>query len=139
MKTFSKIDSAQTSPIRPMKRTDPAITGVPSNASEEAYGTYTAHYSGSKGRLVIGKSTIRFEAKPGAVALWTLPYKQIRSLEKINRIVKQNIPTPKTDSGKDLKLVSKSGEEWEVTNVDSRDQVFSQVLGFSDAEWQVVW
>jgi hypothetical protein len=122
-----------------MSPTDSAITGAPSNAPEEAHGTYTAHYAGTKGRLIIGKSAIRFEAKPGAVALWTLPYDQIQNFEKINRIVKQNVPSPKTDSGKDLKLVSKTGDEWVITNLDSRDQAFSQVLGFSDAVWQVVW
>jgi hypothetical protein len=122
-----------------MSTSDPAITGAPSNASAEAHGTYTAHHAGTKGCLIIGETAIRFESKPGAAALWTLPYDQIQSLEKINRIVKQHIPSPKTDSGKDLKLVSKGGDEWVMTNVDSRDQAFSQVLGFSDAVWQVVW
>ncbi len=70
---------------------------------------------------------------------WTLPYSEINNLEKQDRIVAKNIPKVKTDSGKDLRLVSKSGEEWTLENVDIRDQAFSQIIGFSKTTWQVVW
>jgi hypothetical protein len=68
-----------------------------------------------------------------------LPYSEITNLEKVNRLVQKAIPTPKRDSGKDLRIVDKQGKEVMLVNVDSRDQAFSQIVGFSDTVWQVVW
>lgn len=71
---------------------------------------------------------------------FTLPYDQISSLEKVDRIVAKNIPEKMTrDSGKDLKLVDKAGHERVLNNVNQRDEAFSQIVGFSKTTWQVVW
>ena len=70
---------------------------------------------------------------------WTLPYSQIERIEKINRVIESNMPKFFNDTGKDMKLQSKEGREWVLTNVDLRDQVFSQIVGFSDSVWQIVW
>ena len=103
------------------------------------YGFYTAHHDGEKGRLVISTSSVRFISDSAHNVHWTLLYSEINKLEKQDRIVAKSIPKVKTDSGKDLRLVSKTGEEWLLENVDDRDQAFSQIIGFSSTTWQVVW
>jgi hypothetical protein len=74
-------------------------------------------------------------------------------------MVEQTFPLSKlkSDSGKDLKIIAKvpggvsgvgvvndlgaakENKEFVLVSVDLRDQVFSQILGFSDTTWQVVW
>ena len=71
--------------------------------------------------------------------MWSLAYDLINNLEKIDRIASKTIPKPKSDSGKDLRIVSKTGVEWVVVNIDGRDQAFSQIVGFSNTTWQIVW
>ncbi|KAF1956333.1 hypothetical protein CC80DRAFT_446178 [Byssothecium circinans] len=111
------------------------------------YGHYTAHHDSHQGRLTISSSSIRFTAHHDVV-LFSLPYADIERVEKIDRMVEQAFPLSKvkSDSGKDLKIIEKGkgekkgeGKEWVVEDVDLRDQVFSQILGFSDTAWQVVW
>jgi len=110
-----------------------------SPGQEHDYSSYTAHYEKVKGHLVISTTGIRFVSKHGNEVHWTLHFDQINNVEKHNRVVQKNVPTPKQDSGKDLKIVSKAGKEWILRNMDKRDQAFSQIVGFSDTAWQVVW
>lgn len=91
------------------------------------------------GRLIISAFSIRFETNIGHRVIWTLDYDQIANLEKVDRVASKTIS--KTDSGKDLRIVSKHAEEheWMLVNVDGRDQAFSQIVGFSNTLWQIVW
>jgi hypothetical protein len=71
---------------------------------------------------------------------WEMTFNQIHSLEKINRTMGGNLRLKtKEDSAKDLRIISKDGEEKVLKSMDKRDQAFSQIIGFSDAAWQVVW
>jgi hypothetical protein len=121
-----------------------SLTSPQTTSKTHDYGAYAAHHENKKGRLIISNSAVRFTSHHHTnptkeEAHWTLPYSQIERIEKIDRVVGGNIPKPKSDNGKDLKLKNKVGQEWVLTNVDLRDQVFSQVLGFSDSVWQIVW
>ncbi len=66
-----------------------------------------------------------------------MAYTQINNVEKEDRQVSKTMPG--NDSGKDLRLISKTSEERVMVNVDNRDQAFSQIIGFSDTTWQIVW
>ncbi|KAF2679996.1 hypothetical protein K458DRAFT_460041 [Lentithecium fluviatile CBS 122367] len=121
-----------------------ALTAPQTTCKTQDYGVYTAHDGKTKGRLVISNTSVRFtshhHSNPASEkANWVLLYSELERVEKIDRVVGKNMPKPKSDSGKDLKLQCKRGEERIVTNVDLRDQVFSQIIGFSDAVWQIVW
>lgn len=71
---------------------------------------------------------------------WVIPYDQINNFEKQDRIVTKNIPDKlQRDSGKDLKFITKDGQEFVLSQVDQRDEAFSQIIGFAPANWQVVW
>jgi hypothetical protein len=104
-------------------------------------GNYKAHYEHTTGHIEIAPAFIRFVSKRGGNEEFKLLYSQLDRLEKIDRIISKNLPKPEPikDSGKDLKLVTVAGREFVLTNVDRRDEVFSQIVGFSDTDWQVVW
>ena len=50
----------------------------------------------------------------------------------VSKVVGQN-------SGEDLKISGSDGTEFMMMNLKDRDQVFSQIVGFSSVRWQVVW
>lgn len=103
------------------------------------YGFYTGHYNGDRGRLIISAFSIRFEKTLGHRAMWDINYDQITNLEKVDRIASKTLS--KGGSGKDLRVVTKHAEEHEylLVDLDDRDQAFSQIVGFSNTNWQIVW
>lgn len=111
-------------------------------AAADDYGFYVAHLDKSAGHLVLATHAVRFVTRhPHAHAVrFTTPYDHIQSLEKVDRVVKKNVPDKLSrDSGKDLKLVDVLGRETLLTNVGQRDEAWSQIVGFSKSTWQVVW
>ena len=118
---------------------DPELAHTPKLPGVHDHGFYTAHHNKTKGHLIISDVSIRFVSNISHDVHWVLPYSQITQLEKVNRLVQKAVPTPQRDSGKDLRIVDKQGKEVMLVNVDSRDQAFSQIVGFSDTVWQVVW
>ncbi|KAI5201902.1 hypothetical protein E4T39_05057 [Aureobasidium subglaciale] len=102
------------------------------------YGFYPTHINNDRGRLIISARSIRFETNIGHKVAFVLNYDLLAKLEKIDRI--KSKMTPGKDTGKDLRIQSKLGdEEWVLADMDDRDQAFSQIVGFSNASWQVVW
>lgn len=119
---------------------DLPIETADSMAQAQNYGFYKAHHGETAGHLVIGAASIRFVSKAPHTVHFTLMYDQIQSLEKVDRIISKNIPKNlATDSGKDLKMIDKVGQEWMLKDVAQRDEAFSQIVGFSQTTWQVVW
>lgn len=124
---------------------EPAPSALPikkdrSSAKAEDYGFYNAHHDKSSGHLVVSTTSVRFVTKHPHAVNFTLPYDQINKIEKQDRIVAKSLSGKMTgDSGKDLRLVSKAGQEWVLKNVELRNEAFSQIVGFSKTTWQVVW
>jgi hypothetical protein len=129
-----------------------ADTGVPSDppaiplkttpeaARVHDYGFYTAHHDKAKGHLVISAASCRFVSNVGHDTHFNVAYDQIQRLEKRDRVVAKKMPKQLTrDSGKDLKIVTKAGREWVLSDMQQRDEAFSQIVGFSRTVWQVVW
>ncbi|GAM87602.1 hypothetical protein ANO11243_056290 [Dothideomycetidae sp. 11243] len=101
------------------------------------YGFYTARHDDDSGRLIIGSSGVRFETNIGHRVMWCLTYNEIHGLQKIERHVSKALSA--RDTGKDLRIVSDTQVERDLIGVDERDQAFSQIVGFSDVTWQIVW
>lgn len=110
------------------------------DAAADDYGVYVAHHEKAKGHLIISTTSVRFASKRPQMVHFKIPYDHIQVLEKVNRIVKQNVSDKLTrDSGKDLRIVDILDRETLLKNVDLRDEAFSQIVGFSSSQWQVVW
>ncbi|KAF2875857.1 hypothetical protein BDV95DRAFT_562773 [Massariosphaeria phaeospora] len=111
----------------------------PAPGNQQDYGAYKGHHDGDTGHIVVGNASVRFVSRTGHKLHFVLAYDQINNVEKVDRVVGKTVPKPKTDSGKDLRLVTKAGHEFLVKNLDKRDVAFSQIVGFSQTTWQVVW
>ncbi|KAL5411508.1 hypothetical protein PMIN03_004836 [Paraphaeosphaeria minitans] len=107
---------------------------------EHDYNSYSATQGKTSGRLIISRGGFRFVSNFGHNVLWNLPFDQLEKIEKVDRIVTKNIPGKlQEDSGKDLRVGSRSGEIHLLEKVGRRDEAFSQMVGFSDVTWQVLW
>jgi hypothetical protein len=110
------------------------------DAQAHNYGFYEAHHEKSKGELVISAASCKFVQTKGNAHHFQVLYSEIGRIEKQDRVVTKKIPSQlKTDSGKDLKLVTKAGLEYLLSDMDQRDEAFTQIVGFSQATWQLVW
>ena len=75
--------------------------------------------------------------------MWSLKYEEVQALEKQDRVATKKLPGKlQRDSGMDLKIRGKGGKggkEEVLGDVKGRDEAFSQIVGFSEEVWQVVW
>ncbi|THX29280.1 hypothetical protein D6D10_08964 [Aureobasidium pullulans] len=114
-------------------------TGLGNSANTD-YGFYPAHLNKDKGRLIISASSMRFETNIGHRITWSIDYINIAELEKLDRVKSKVIPGG--GSGKDLRIASNLADvegEAILKDMDDRDQAFSQIVGFSEITWQIVW
>jgi len=104
------------------------------------YNNYAAHQDKTTGRLIVSAGKLRFVSNMGHNVLWSLRYDELQKVEKEDRVVQMHIPKKlQMDSGQDLKIGSRDGKEYLLKQVDKRDEAFSQIVGFSNVAWQVVW
>ncbi|KAF2853539.1 hypothetical protein T440DRAFT_505843 [Plenodomus tracheiphilus IPT5] len=109
-------------------------------AAADDYGFYLAHHDKTAGHLVISTKSVRFVKRHPHAVHFTIPYEHIQKLEKEDRVVKKNVPDKLSrDSGKDLKIVDILGRETLLKDLEQRDEAWSQIVGFSKVNWQVVW
>ena len=116
------------------------IKTSPESARAQDYGFYKAHHEKARGHLIISAASCRFVSNTGHDVHFHLPYSEINKIEKQDRQVAKKIPSQlTTDSGKDLKLVMKSGQEYLLKDLEQRDEAFTQIVGFSQTTWQIIW
>ncbi|KAE8854769.1 hypothetical protein PTNB73_10418 [Pyrenophora teres f. teres] len=112
---------------------------VPGKQDTRDFASYPAHFQKSPGHLIISATGIRFQTTYSPhVVLFALSYDKLCNLEKQDRHVEKVAKILKAYE-KDLRLVDEEGREWLVQGMEKRDEVFSQIVGFSRREWQVVW
>jgi hypothetical protein len=116
------------------------IKTSPQSAQAQDYGFYSAHSDKSAGRLIISAASCRFVSNVGHNVHFHVPYDEVNRIEKENRIVAKKVLSKlTTDSGKDLRLVTKTGQVYMLHDIEQRDEAFSQIVGFSQTKWQVTW
>ncbi len=127
----------------------------PAAVVEKDYGSYRCR----GGRLVISSAGVRFDPALGRRGHWALRYQDVKKLEKVSPVSPQYVSSkfhtyigtdmPKStrhvqktigkDSGDDMRLVGPDGVEYVVSSMEKRDECFSQIVGYSDVTWQIVW
>jgi hypothetical protein len=119
--------------------TDTNSPDAAASSEGQDFASYSCHYDGSPGRLIMNRAGVRFVAKgPLHQSLFSLPYDQIGYLEKQDRHVEKMVKVLK-ECDKDLRLVDRDEHEWILHEVEKRDEAFSQIVGFSRTSWQVIW
>ena len=116
------------------------VTGSSEAAYTQDIGSYNAHDGKGPGRLIVGATSCRFVSNIGHNIHFHISYAELDKIEKEDRIVAKKMPARLTsDTGQDMKLVTKSGQEFLLKDVDHRNEAFSQIVGFSRTTWQVMW
>ncbi|CAN9345262.1 unnamed protein product [Alternaria alternata] len=119
--------------------TDTNSPDAAASSEGQDFASYSCHYDGSPGRLIMNRTGVRFVAKgPLHQVLFSLPYDRIGYLEKQDRHVEKMVKVLK-ECDKDLRLVDRDEHEWILHEVEKRDEAFSQIVGFSRTSWQVIW
>ncbi|KAL6706388.1 hypothetical protein ACN47E_005494 [Coniothyrium glycines] len=150
----SRVAARALPPPPPARPASPTATAAPA----DDYGFYLAHHDHMPGHLVLSTQTLRFVSRDPHTVHFSVAYADVRAVEKVNRVVKQQVPDKLSrDSGQDIKIkirvkvdvdvdvdvnVREGGEaEREVLlkDVEHRDEAWSQIVGFCTGTWQIVW
>ncbi|KAL8669395.1 MAG: hypothetical protein Q9168_006007 [Polycauliona sp. 1 TL-2023] len=102
-----------------------------SKPSVESHGSYTCSSAKHSGRLVVTTEGIQFQPFVASHNQWKVAFNQIKRMEKVNTIVQ-------VGSGTDLLFYDANGSTYSASNVAKRDEVFTQIVGYSNVKWQVV-
>ncbi|KAL8677492.1 MAG: hypothetical protein Q9224_007191 [Gallowayella concinna] len=102
-----------------------------SESSTESHGSYTCQSTNHSGRLVVTSEGIQFQPFVASHNQWKVAFNKLKRMEKVNTIVQ-------VGSGKDLLFYDADDTTYSASNVAKRDEVFTQIVGYSNVKWQVV-
>ena len=106
--------------------------------SSLSFGRYHGVYSKHNGILCLNLNDMHFEVQRTGNSQWNLKYDEVKSLRKVaNR--SSNNPFSRTADSADegILLIDMEGREYCVTGLKERDEVFTQIIGYSGVEWQI--
>ena len=105
------------------------------------------------GRLIVTSEGVQFEPFVTSHNRWKVSFNRINRVEKvsvtdtlnaISQAVSYNVTFLQVNtiaqigSGKDLLILGAEGLSYSASNVAKRDEVFTQIVGYSKVRWQVV-
>ncbi|KAI4263525.1 MAG: hypothetical protein L6R42_001331 [Xanthoria sp. 1 TBL-2021] len=102
-----------------------------SEPSVQSHGSYTCSSGKHGGRLVVTSQGIQFQPFVTSHNQWKVAFNKIKRMEKVNTIAQ-------VGSGKDLLFYDADDLSYSASNVAKRDEVFTQIVGYSNVKWQVV-
>ena len=81
---------------------------------------------------------MHFEVQRTGNSQWNLKYNEVKSLRKVANPSSNN-PFSRTADSTDegILLIDMEGREYCVTGLKGRDEVFTQIIGYSGVEWQI--
>ena len=82
------------------------------------------------GNLCISTEAVSFETHLTANEKWHLRYNELKSMQKI-------VGSSTISSGEDLLFVDLNDVEYRVSGLKLRDEVFTQIIGYSGVQWQI--
>lgn len=106
----------------PVKREEKPAAPVP-------IGRYHCISEGRHGNLCVSTQRVSFEIHLTSSERWSLNYKDLKSIEKIVRT-----STVLPDDG--LLFTDVDGKEYGASGLKLRDEVFSQIIGYSNVRWR---
>jgi len=97
------------------------------------YGIFPGKHDGTAGKFIISATGVRFTPTAHSVRPdgeeWILEYSQMDTLEKVSKKVKLRA------DNQEIVLKDVRGREYKITGLDSKDEPFSQILGYSGLRW----
>jgi hypothetical protein len=114
-----EVDDKQEHP----ERTDPDDA----NSSIKEVGEYHCSSLGHLGSLCISFDGVRFKTRIRSKELWRLRYDEMMNMRKESSSRLGETPV----------FVHTNNEEFKATGLKQRDEVFTQIIGYSGVRWQV--
>jgi hypothetical protein len=102
--------------------------GASTNASKLHIGRYQCSSEKRQGSLCVDTESVSFETHLTASERWRLSYKDMKSIQKFKG---SNIT-----GGDDLVFTSIGGTDHRASGLKARDEVFSQIIGYGNVDWQ---
>lgn len=106
----------------------PPIQGVRNYPQVIRIGRYHCSSDQRQGNLCVDTKQVSFETHLTAGERWRLSYKNMKSIQKLKG--------SKTAAGDDLVFTSVDGTKYTASGLKVRDEVFSQIIGYSNVQWQ---
>jgi hypothetical protein len=102
--------------------------GAPNDATLVRIGRYHCSSEKRQGNLCVDTEKVSFEIHLTASERWRLSYRDMKSIEKA--------VGSRTTAGDDLVFTAMDGTEYGASGLKARDEVFSQIIGYSNVQWQ---
>jgi hypothetical protein len=106
----------------------PPIQEAPKDATLIRIGRYHCSSEKHQGNLCVDTEKVSFETHLTASERWRLSYRDMKSIEKA--------AGSSTIAGDDLVFTAMDGAEYGASGLNIRDEVFSQIIGYSHVQWQ---
>jgi len=87
-------------------------------------GKYHCTSRNHHGDLLVSSEGVKYVSAVGKHLLWEVRFEQVKLMEKIR-------------SGEVLRFVDTSDEEFRVSGLKHRNEVFTQIVGYSGSRWRV--
>ncbi|OQV06013.1 hypothetical protein CLAIMM_10656 [Cladophialophora immunda] len=85
--------------------------------------------SGDPGRLTVTTDRLSFVPSRQGPEQWTIPYERLQRIHKVPR-------TSLHTNSEGLLFVTMDEAQYEIAGLRHRDEVFSQIVGYSDVQWK---
>ena len=101
-------------------------------------GRYRGVHNKRSGTLCLNLDQMHFEVELTGSSPWSLRYEEVKSLRKVINLGSNNPLSHTADAAdKGIMLIDMKHREYCVTGLKERDEVFTQIIGYSGVEWQV--
>ena len=101
-------------------------------------GRYRGVHNKRSGTLCLNLHQMHFEAELTGSSQWSLRYEEVKSLRKVINPGSKNPLSHTADAADEaIMLVDMERREYCVTGLKERDEVFTQIIGYSGVEWQI--
>ncbi|KAK3707272.1 hypothetical protein LTR37_012273 [Vermiconidia calcicola] len=91
---------------------------------------YRCIYRSMRGNLYLDADSLRFEMPIVSTEKWRLSYAKLKSMQKV-------IGSDSISSGEDIIFIDVEDKEYRVSALTVRDEVFTQIIAYSNIEWQI--
>jgi hypothetical protein len=101
-------------------------------------GSYSGVYSKRNGTLYLNLNQMHFETQLTGTSSFHLKYSQLKSLRKVANPGSKNPLSHTADAADEgILLIDIEDREYSVTGLKERDEVFTQIIGYSGLQWQI--
>ena len=133
-RTNSKTMHQATATIKDSIGTDGENDTTPETSTIDV-GQYRCMSCDHLGSLCITSTYIRFVTKVRSNEHWRMSFNELKSMRKSP----QSINSVPFNYGGELRFTRWDDEEFQVSGLQARDEVFTQIIGYSGLRWQTIW